>query len=400
MGAFSMVAKILASFLCTAGLLCESVIAKAYIPESSEQVLYAVTNNKDSARIIQLKKLLKKDRRKLTASPKNLKTVVNVATHLVTLAQETQQTKYYDYALTLINKYRSRKDLTTDFLVLSAHINQYDHNFDVAINDLHKVLSTQKDHVQANFTLSAILTLRGNYSASNKHCKKLASASRLILSAVCSANNIAMTGQLKRAYSITSSLYRLDHKNSDSVKQWMLLSLTDMAVRLGYNDQATKYFKDGLRKYPDNVPLQVAYTDFLIETDKSPTVVKLLDRKNLDTLLLLRLVRAQQIANPSATLTQSKLVDSIFESKFRKTDYTESSKHAREFAYYHLYIKKNPKLALHYALHNWRQQKEPIDYLLLARAAGEANNRRALKVVLSWIDNTNVGDIRLNVYTQ
>ncbi|HVS23957.1 MAG TPA: hypothetical protein VMU03_09570, partial [Gammaproteobacteria bacterium] len=59
--------------------------------------------------------------------------------------------------------------------------------------------------------------------------------------------------------------------------------------------------------------------------------------------------------------------------------------HAREAAYFALYVLDLPKLALERALANWGVQREPIDARLVLEAALAAHRAADARPVLDWL---------------
>jgi hypothetical protein len=75
--------------------------------------------------------------------------------------------------------------------------------------------------------------------------------------------------------------------------------------------------------------------------------------------------------------------------------------HAREQALFALRVAKQPELALRLAQDNLRQQREPIDLLIMADAAraqaGAAQRRAALQDLQTLTRSMGVHDARLNL---
>jgi hypothetical protein len=62
--------------------------------------------------------------------------------------------------------------------------------------------------------------------------------------------------------------------------------------------------------------------------------------------------------------------------------------HAREAAYFALYVLDKPDLAVKRALANWNVQREPIDARLVLEAALAAHRTADAQAVLDWLESS------------
>jgi hypothetical protein len=131
-----------------------------------------------------------------------------------------------------------------------------------------------------------------------------------------------------------------------------------------------------------------AYADFLLRRGRSAAVIALLEGAPPADPVLLRLALAEIRAGLDAT-------ERIATLRYRlelASSGTDRA-HAREAAFFALYIDADATRALTLALDNWSVQREPIDARLVLEASAAAKDIGAGQPVLDWLasHNTELG---------
>ncbi len=129
-----------------------------------------------------------------------------------------------------------------------------------------------------------------------------------------------------------------------------------------------------------SVYLLAAYADFLLRGGRPGDVLALLaDAPPADPLALRVAAAEKQLGR-----LETARVDSLSYRLQLALDGLDMT-HAREAAYFALYVLDRPKLALERALANWNVQREPIDARLVLEAALAAHRSADARPVLDWL---------------
>src|SRR5262249_30876745 len=131
-------------------------------------------------------------------------------------------------------------------------------------------------------------------------------------------------------------------------------TLAEMAIRHGDRATAEVRFKRSLELEPGDAYTLTAYCDMLLEMGRRSEVVTRIELDAVSEALLTRRFLASKATREEVKPFVEQLT---------------ASGHFRELAMLQLNILKMPELALESALANWRKQKEPIDSILVLRAA-------------------------------
>ncbi len=129
-----------------------------------------------------------------------------------------------------------------------------------------------------------------------------------------------------------------------------------------------------------SVYLLAAYADFLLRGERPAEVLALLaDAPPADPLSLRIAVAEKQLG-----LADTARVDALSYRLQLALDGLDTT-HAREAAYFALYLLDKPDLALERALANWNVQREPIDARLVLESALAAHRAADARPVVDWL---------------
>ena len=164
-----------------------------------------------------------------------------------------------------------------------------------------------------------------------------------------------------------------------------------MAARAGLEHEAEAHFRAALTLDGEDNYLLGAYTDFLLDHNRSREVVALLLDKTRADPLLLRYALALQAQNSKELAARVEQLDERFAASRLRGDRV----HLREEARFALHLLNAPDAALKLAQENWQVQKEPADVRILLEAALAVHDAAVVDAVRAWLSNTGLEDAQL-----
>jgi hypothetical protein len=129
-----------------------------------------------------------------------------------------------------------------------------------------------------------------------------------------------------------------------------------------------------------SVYLLVAYADCLLRAERAADALAVLRSAPPADSVLLRLAVAERRLGRSSAAHLEQLGY-----RLRLALQGEETAHAREAAYFALYLLDEPELALARALDDWAVQREPIDSRLVLEAALASGDPAAARPVVDWL---------------
>jgi predicted Zn-dependent protease len=175
-------------------------------------------------------------------------------------------------------------------------------------------------------------------------------------------------------------------------RAWMDAELGEMAVRLGRDSDAERWFLEDLRLSPEDFYVRAAYADLLLKQRRAAEVLKLLHGQDSLEPLLLRIAIAQKMLGDPGFKASSAALEAAFDAEARRGD----AVHRREQARFLLEVQGRPDLALAAAALNWNVQREPDDVLVFINAAASAGNPDAARPALDFVRAHGLTDARLS----
>lgn len=259
-------------------------------------------------------------------------------------------------------------DAPPEAALLRARVLQARHEFEPALAELGRLLAradlTDEQRAQALLDAAALHQLRAELPEARALCEQLQPLAALP-AAACLAELASLSGQGQAA---AQALARLSPGRT--IAPWLALMQAELAERLGDEVAAPAFYRMALAG-EDGVYTRAALADWLLDRRRSAEALSLLERSpdaEADALLLRRAIALRQLGRdasaPAARLRE----------RLAAADRREPGKHAREQARFALDVEAQPREALRLARLNWALQREPVDALLLLRAAVAAGS--------------------------
>jgi Tfp pilus assembly protein PilF len=354
----------------------------AYVPKSDEVVLEKLASAPGDPEARRLREL----KQKVAADPHDLESALALARGYIEAGRARSDPRYNGWAMAVLQPWLSVAQPPPEALVLRATVLQSGHDFEGALADLDRVLRAAPKDPQAWITRAIILSVKGRFAQARESCRPLSMLSTDLVAAICEAHVDGLTGRARKAASLL--LRRLDEAQAPTAGEqlWALTELAEIAARIAQDADAESYFKRALAVDPRDAYLLAAYADFLLDRDRAPEVIRLLEGRLEVDGLLLRLVLAEKAARSGGD--HAKLLASRFEASRMRGD----SVHRREEAMWALHVKGDAAEALRLAKENWNVQHEPLDVRIYLEAAREAE---AAEPVLAFLDETKLEDARI-----
>jgi len=274
-------------------------------------------------------------------------------------------------------------------LVLQATLQQSRHEFAAALATLDRSLGAKPDDPQAWLTRATVLRVLGRYPEAQAACTQFMRWAGAGVGLICRQSIEGMAGHLESAYSALKELSTQGMLGAELA--WRESELGEMAVRLGRDPDAERWFRDGLDVDPHDFYVRAALADLLLRQHRDAEVLHLLQGQESIEPLLLRLAIAQRhLHDPNFTRSRE-LLQSAFEAEAARGE----AVHRREQARFLLDVQDRPEEALAAALANWAVQREPDDALVLVNAARRIGDMRRAGPALEFVRTQGLQDARL-----
>jgi tetratricopeptide (TPR) repeat protein len=296
--------------------------------------------------------------------------------------------RYLGYAQAVLAPWVKQDPPLPDVLVLQATLQQSRHEFSASLATLGRALSVRPNDPQARLIQATVLRVQGRYPEATAACEQF---SRLVaprLGALCLQSLRGLNGQLESAY---QALQVAQEGWLSAEKSWLYSELGEMAVRLGRDDEAQRWFQQDLNLAPTDFYVRAAYADLLLRRGRPAEVLALLQGHESFEPLLLRIAIAQhQLHDPRLSQSSDRL-----KAAFAAEEQRGEAVHRREQARFLLEVEDQPRLSLAAALENWAVQHEPDDVLVLVSAAKAAGNAAAAQPALEFVRIARQSDVRV-----
>jgi tetratricopeptide (TPR) repeat protein len=307
------------------------------------------------------------------------------------LARSKGDPRYLGYAQSLLQSW-PETNMNARLLVLRATLRQSLHQFDEARQDLNRVLSnseTSNNLVQALLTLANLDVVQGRYPQAEQTCDRLQNDYPGLISASCTAQVRARTGEPETAYESLKTRLENTRKPDAGARSWTEGTLADIAAQSG-RAEAEKHWLAVLALTPEDLYSRTQFADWLIQKQRYDQAIALTEGyEAVDSLAVLRVIALQQRDPARAQHLIAELEERFSEARWRG-----NLLHQRDYARFLLDVQKRPGQALTYALDNWASQREPMDTRLLLRTATASGDDEALATATDWLAATNQNDAR------
>jgi tetratricopeptide (TPR) repeat protein len=278
---------------------------------------------------------------------------------------------------------------SADALVLHATVLQSRHEFLRALGVLERARALRPDDPQAWLTSATVLRVLGRYEQSMSACEQVAVRADPAVAELCKQGIRGLTGDLPSAYAAISQM------NSQGMpaeeRAWRDSELGEMAVRLGKDDEAERWFRDGLHSSPGDFYIRASYADLLLRNERAQEALTLLKDQDALEPLLLRIAIAQKVLRHPGLQQSSARLAAAFAAEAQRGE----GIHRREEARFLLDVQNDPRAALAAAQENWKVQHECDDVLVLMRAAHAAGVPQAAAPATAFVHEHGMQDVRI-----
>jgi tetratricopeptide (TPR) repeat protein len=278
---------------------------------------------------------------------------------------------------------------SADALVLHATVLQSRHEFLRALSVLEQARALRPDDAQAWLTSATVLRVLGRYEQSMAACEQVAVRADPVVAELCKQGVRGLTGDLPSAYAAISQIS--SHGMPAEERAWRDSELGEMAARLGKDDEAEGWFRDGLRSSPDDFYIRASYADLLLRDGRAQEALTLLKGQDALEPLLLRIAIAQKVLRHPGLQQSSARLAAAFAAEAQRGE----GIHRREEARFLLDVQNDPRAALAAAQENWKVQHECDDVLVLMRAAHAADVPQAAAPAVAFVREHGMQDVRI-----
>jgi tetratricopeptide (TPR) repeat protein len=301
--------------------------------------------------------------------------------------------RYLGYAQAVLTPWVTQNPPVPDVLVLQATLQQSRHEFSASLATLGRALTARPNDPQALLVRATVLRVLGRYSEAGVACEQFARIVEPRLGAICIQSLRGLNGHLESAYLELTQVSSQGWLNSE--KSWLLSELGEMAVRLGRDADAQRWFEQDLYLVPTDFYVRAAYADLLLRQARPGEALTLLQGRESFEPLLLRIAIAQRQLHDPRLAQSSVRLRAAFSAETQRGD----AVHRREQARFLLEVEDQPNLSLAVALENWAVQREPDDVLVLVNAAKAAGSPAAAEPALDFVRAQGQSDARVNAVT-
>lgn len=345
-------------------------------------------------------------RRELLIRPRDTAVALEAARGYLDLARTQGDARYAGYAMGVLQAWTPVSAATpNEVLVMHATVAQFLHDFDGAEATLKMALAQQPGNAQGWLTLATIQRVRGRYTDSDAACNALARIRQNLYAVACLAENAGLRGEHQNARDALQGLLQnpvLQDPRQGATRQWLLTTVAEVEERAGRPAAADAAYRQALAAGRSGYDV-IAYSDFLLAQNRADEVPALLKAEPRSDAVLLRLAIAAQrqaALRPlpaKAAQANQRDIDELkarFEAAAQRPGTT--ALHAREQALFALHVQGDAAHALTLARLNVQLQREPIDLLVLTRAAAAANDDAARREVKALMQEIGLRDARVD----
>ncbi len=361
-----------------AGVLNTPAAARPYIPVSDAQVLAELPAGAQHAEL---------GARRIARE--RIDVALPLAQFYISRARASGDLRFLGYAEAVLVSWVRVATPDPAALVLQATIQQSRHEFEQALNTLDRSIAARRNDPQAWLTRATVLRVLGRYAEAAMSCEQLAHYADPAVGMICQQSVLGLHGNLASAY---DTLSRMSSQTlTEPERAWRASELGEMAVRLGQEADAERWFKMDLALSPHDFYVRAAYADLLLRQRRPQEALTLLrDQESVEPLLLRMAIAQRQLHDPGLARSRA-LLAAAFEAEGLRGE----AIHRREQARYLLEVEARPRQSLEVALLNWAVQREPDDALVLVNAARAAGSPQRAQPVLDYLRVQGLRDARL-----
>lgn len=362
-------------------LLAGVVRSEPYIPADDATIL-------ERAPAAAATRELEPLRRRVLANPSDLPGSLELAQGYLRIGRETADPRFTSYAQATVAPWMNSANPPASVLVLNATVLQSSHQFKASLAMLERALRVDPANAQAWLTKATVLQVQGKLSEARQACGHLVQTAGQIVAVSCVANVNSLNGRLKWSYSALQRLVEASALQPADLRGWVVGQLGEMAVRLGDQQAAERYFLAALVAAPGDIYIKAAYADLLLASGRERDVLALLAGNEQQDVLLLRLaIAGKRLRMPSATSWSD-----AFDARYQAAQRGGDTSHLREYSRFLLEVRGDAGQALEVARRNWQVQREPADVHVYVNAANALQLPQTPAEVVAWIRETGYED--------
>ena len=367
--------------------------AAPFVPASDAQILQSLPARASDPRAQKLQALRKAWRKQ----PVALDTAVPLAQAYFEAVAAEGDPRYIGYAQAALAPWWTLSAPPIPVRVLRAKLGQFDHRFDAALADLDAALLLEPGNAEAWSWRAAIHMVQANYVQARISCDKLAPLAPPLIAAACRAQIDTTTG-LDEAGAASLRAALQANPNADPAQRlWALTRLAETEERRGAYAAAEAAFTQALALGLNDIYLQAAYADFLLDRNRPAEVLVLLkDRGRADVLLLRQALAAQALGAPGSSNLATELARELA-ARFDAARLRGDTTHRKEESRYLLALggPSQQARALELAGSNFAEQREPADARILLQAAVASRQPAAAAPALQWLASSKINSVVL-----
>ncbi len=335
-------------------------------------------------------------REQLRQQPRQAALAAEASQLALSLAQRDGDPRWLGQAQAVLAPWWSQPTPPPSVRLLRAMLLQSTHQFDAALRDLQALTQLPvsahwqaRDRDQAWLVQAAVLQVTARYDEAAQACAALTQGERATWGRACQLELQSLRGQAPQAYDALGQLAST-LPSSAPVHGQVGVMRAELAERLGRADHAERLYRV-LSAQSDDAYLLGAYADFLLDQGRAAEVMSLLQGRERNDALLLRLAEAGMALGDAANRARVSALKARFDAARLRGDRV----HLREEARFTLRLLRQPAQALRLAQRNWQVQKEPADARILLEAAAASQQPHEATLVKAAIRQWGWQDQRL-----
>ncbi len=330
-------------------------------------------------------------RRQLAARPDDPAAASRFARHQLALSRAQGDPRPAGQALAALQPWSDPRTAPLPVLLVRADLQQHLHDFDGARASLEQLLRRDPRQPQAWLTLATLHRLQGRYAAAVDACRRVLDAGAAFHGQACLAETQGLQGQVDAA---RRALTRLQASAADDGQRaWVCTTLAELEARNSRPAAAQVAYQCALSLSADGYA-RISFADFLLDQGRAGEVAAVLrDQPRSDSVLLRMAMAAAKTKSPSLARDRDELASRL---ALPAGSEREQAGHAREQGLWALGVQGDARKALSFARLNLGLQREPLDLLLMARAARAAGDAQALAELARIKKDMGLHDERLD----
>lgn len=375
-----------ALFMCLLMCLSRLAVAAPIEPSSDSQVI-EVLPGQAAERARQ-----RRERLALNAQPANAALAFDMATRLLAQARDLGDSRFAGQAMAVLAPWTDDATMPPNLLLMKATLQQYVHEFDTAAITLGRLLARTPADAQAWLTLATIRRVQGRYAESDTACNSLLQIHAALHAKACLAENAALRGDFDAARSQLDALIASPGL-TDSLRAWLLTTKAELEERSGDARASEAAYREVLKLGPDSYAA-LGFADLLIDQRRPREALAVLRHEVRSDVVLLRVAIAGMQARSSTAAADAAELRERFAAENLRPD--AQVLHGREQAMFALHVEGDKRRAFELAKVNVVRQREPLDVLVLARAASALGEQAALAEARRVRDEMGLHDRRID----